>query len=477
MTSEIDKNVSATKLIVLDPDQAPQTKHASAADDRARRAKERDAHAVRWKAIQEIGGKDAWIAAELHAKGVAVDVDPATLTDADKGSFKERKKAEAKEKRALEKLVYQAFRATHVAYVGSGVYFRDEDDELPADKDVRLARAKEHDLTTLETPADLARALGVTAPVLRWMCFHRDVSPSSHYHFWTIPKRDGSRRTIMAPKRELKVAQRWLLRNVFEKLPVHAAAHGFLAERSIASNARVHAGADVIVKVDVKDFFPTISWRRVKGLLRRAGIAENVATLIALLVTESPREIVQFRGKTLYVAKGARACPQGAPSSPAITNAICFRLDKRLSGLARMMGFVYTRYADDLTFSFAVKKRDKRSRVPAPIGALLHGVRRILEAEGFRIHEKKTTVMRGGNTQRVTGLVVNEAPGAPPARVPRDVIRRLRAAIFNRERAKITKPDETLEQIKGLAAFVYMTDEARGRAFLDRIAALDKRGA
>ncbi len=475
MTSEIDKNVSATKLIVLDPDQAPQPKGASAADDRARRAKERDAHAVRWKGIQDIGGKDAWIAAELRAKGLSVDVDPATLTDADKGSFKERKKAEAKEKRALEKLVYQAFRATHVAHVGSGIYFRDEEDELPADKDVRLARAKEHDLTTLETPADLARALGVTAPVLRWMCFHRDVNPSSHYHFWTIPKRDGSRRTIMAPKRELKVAQRWLLRNVFEKLPVHAAAHGFLAERSIASNAHVHAGADVIVKVDVKDFFPTISWRRVKGLLRRAGIAENVATLIALLVTESPREIVQFRGKTLYVAKGARACPQGAPTSPAITNAICFRLDKRLSGLARMMGFAYTRYADDLTFSFAVKKRDKRSRVPAPIGALLHGVRRILEAEGFRIHEKKTTVMRGGNAQRVTGLVVNHAPGAPPARVPRDVIRRLRAAIFNRERAKTTKPDETLEQVKGLAAFVHMTDPVRGRAFLDRIAALEKR--
>jgi len=226
--------------------------------------------------------------------------------------------------------------------------------------------------------------------------------------------------------------------------------------------------------VDVKDFFPTISWRRVKGLLRRAGIAENVATLIALLVTESPREIVQFRGKTLYVAKGPRACPQGAPTSPAITNAICFRLDKRLSGLARMMGFTYTRYADDLTFSFGGKKRDKHTRVPAPIGALLHGARRILEAEGFRVHQKKTTVMRGGNAQRVTGLVVNEAPGAPPARAPRDVIRRLRAAIFNREKGRPTKPDETLEQIKGLAAFVHMTDPKRGRAFIDRITALEK---
>ncbi len=477
MATEIEKSVSATPLVILTPEElAALHKDEKLAHDRvearAKRSKERDEHAARWKAIQDAGGKDEWIAAELRVKSLVVDAEGGAVADADKAAFKERKKAEAREKRALGKLAWQAFRATHVAHVGAGIYFRDDDDEMPADKDARVARAKEHDLLALGTVGDLARALNLTPPMLRWMCFHRDVDPSSHYHFWTIPKRDGSRRTITAPKRELKVVQRWLLRNVFEKLPVHHAAHGFLAARSIQTNARVHTGADVIVKVDVKEFFPTITLRRVKGLLRRAGIPESVATLIALLVTESPREIVQFRNKTLYVAKGARSLPQGAPTSPAITNAICLRMDKRLAGLGREMGFAYTRYADDLAFSF----RKKRGGAKPPIGALLHGVRQILEAEGFRVHQKKTTVMRGGNTQRITGLVVNEAPGAPPARVPRDVTRRLRAAIFNREKnpTKATE-GESLAQLKGMAAFIYMTDEKRGRAFLDQIAALEKR--
>jgi RNA-directed DNA polymerase len=475
MATEIEKNVPATPLVILSPEQVAQRKEdqAKRAEERARRAKERDEHAARWKAIQEAGGKEAWIAAELRARGLVVDQEGGAVQDADKNAYKERKKAEAKEKRALEKLAWQAYRATHVAFVGAGIYYRDVDDEMPADKDARVARAKEHDLLALGTPDDLAKALGVTMPILRWMCFHRDVDPSTHYHYWTIPKRDGSRRTITAPKSELKAVQRWLLRNVFEKLPVHHAAHGFLAARSIETNARVHAGADVVVKVDVKDFFPTITFRRVKGLVRRAGIPENVATLIALLVTESPREIVQFRGKTLYVAKGPRALPQGAPTSPAITNAMCLRMDKRLSGLARTMGFAYTRYADDLAFSYSKKRGQKGSRTPAPIGQLLHGARQILEAEGFHVNAKKTTVMRGGNTQRITGLVVNDAPGRPPARVPREVVRRLRAAIHNREKGK-AREGESLAQIKGLAAFVHMADEKRGREFLDRIAALER---
>ncbi len=481
MASEIEKSVPATPLAILTPDEiARAKKDEERAAQRLKRAKERDEHIARWKAIQEAGGKDEWIAAELRAKGLVVDhprdatgavaQEGAPIPDGDKTSFKERKKAEAKEKRALEKLAWLAFRSTHVTHVGAGIYFRDADDEMPADKDARVARAREHDLLALDSVDALAKALNLTPPMLRWMCFHRDVDPSSHYLFWTIPKRDGTKRTITAPKRELKAVQRWLLRNVFEKLPVHHAAHGFLAARSIETNARVHAGADIIVKVDVKDFFPTITMKRVKGLVRRAGLPESVATLVALLVTESPREIVQFRGKTLYVAKGERSLPQGAPTSPAITNAICLRMDKRLSGLARAMGFAYTRYADDLAFSYR-KKRGQKNEVP--VGALLHGVRQILEAEGFRVHQKKTTVMRSGGTQRITGLVVNEASGVPAARVPRETIRRLRAAIFNREKNRPIKEGETLAQLKGMAAFVFMADQKRGRAFLDRITALE----
>jgi hypothetical protein len=296
---------------------------------------------------------------------------------------------------------------------------------------------------------------------------------------WTIPKRDGSRRTITAPKSELKRVQRWLLRNVVEKLPVHTAAHGFLRARSIGTNASIHAGADVIVKIDVKDFFPTVTFRRVKGLFCTGGLPESVATLCALLATEAPRDIVQFRGSTLYVANGARACPQGAPTSPAITNAICLRLDRRMAGLARTLNYAYSRYADDLAFSWRHPEgEDRGSRAPAPVGTLLRGVATILEAEGFRVHRKKTAVRRAGASQRVTGLVVNavdraKQPDVPPARVPRETIRRLRAAIHNRERGKPGKEGESLHQLKGMAAFIYMLDPKKGRAFLDRIEALE----
>jgi hypothetical protein len=215
----------------------------------------------------------------------------------------------------------------------------------------------------------------------------------------------------------------------------------------------------------------------VKGLFKKGGLPESVATLCALLATESPREVVQFRGKTLYVANGARACPQGAPTSPAITNALCLRLDKRMAGLARALGYGYTRYADDLAFSWRKPEADEGSRAAAPVGTLLRGVATILDAEGFRVHRKKTAVRRGGASQRITGLVVNKtsSPDVPAARVPRETIRRLRAAIHNREKGKPGKEGETLHQLHGMAAFVFMVDPKKGRAFLDRIEALEKR--
>ncbi|WP_394822788.1 reverse transcriptase family protein [Pendulispora albinea] len=470
------ESVAATPLVVLDLEKLPApTADATerARDQRKKRAAARQQDIARWKAIEEAGGNDAWIDGELRQRGLFVDTDPSTLAESEKASFKEKKRVEAVEKRRLAKLAWKAYLATHVSHVGSGVFYCDDNDEPAKERDLRVARAKENGLGDLDSPASLAKALGITVPELRWLAYHREVESASHYRFWTIAKRDGSRRMITAPKPELKAAQRWLLRNVFEKLPVHGAAHGFLSARSIATNAAVHAGARLIVKVDVKDFFPTVTLRRIKGMLRKAGLPENVATLIALVATEPPRDVVQFRGQTLYVAKGPRACPQGAPTSPAITNAICRRLDRRMSGLARMMGFTYSRYADDLAFSYHADTRP-------PVGQLLHGVHAILASEGFRVHAKKTAVMRSGMSQRVTGLVVNSAArdGVPAARVPRDVVRRLKAAIFNREKGRpppAGKGEESLAQLKGMAAFVHMTDEKRGRAFLDRIAALEAR--
>lgn len=473
MSVQSETVVDATPLVVIPHPDQPEIGKVTETHDPVgdlARARLRTEQVDRWKAVVEAGGEDRYVEAELRARGLTVDDDPSALSDGGKAAYKERKKAEAQARRELRRAVWESYKATHVVHVGAGIFFRDEIPTTPADEAARQLRAKENDLSSLDTVEALAAGLGVTMPELRDMCFHRVVDASSHYRRWTIPKRDGTSRVIAAPKTRQKGAQHWLLRNVVDKLLVHRAAHGFLPNRSIVTNAKVHAGADVIVKIDLLDFFPTVTFGRVKGLLRRAGLPEPVAILASLIATEAPRDIVRFRNKTLFVATGPRALPQGAPTSPGITNALCLRMDRRLSGLSRVLGFTYTRYADDLTFSWK-KGSDGRS---SPIGALLRGVRAVVESEGFRIHQKKTTVMRGGGTQRVTGLVVNRAAdGVPVARVPRDVVRRLRAAIHNREKGRPGREGETLAQLKGQAAFVFMVDPVRGRGFLDRITALE----
>ncbi len=479
LPSRLERSSTATPVVVLDATAPIAPKAAPSEVAVAERVERQRVLSERWKAIQAAGGRDAWVVAELRAKGLLVTTDPKTLSDADRGEYKEKKKVEATERRALLQQAWQAHRAVHVVHVGR-VFFRDSDREANDKREARLARARENGLDAIDSVHKLAEGLGLSVPELRWLAYHREAATTSHYRSWTIPKRDGSRRTITAPKRKLKAAQRWILRHIVDKLPVHQAAHGFLAGRSIATNAAAHAGADVVLKIDVKDFFPTVTYARVKGLLRQGGLVESVATLAALIVTEAPRDMVTFRGKTLFVAKGPRALPQGAPTSPGITNAICIRLDRRMSGLARMLGATYTRYADDLAFSFGHDPPDEDSDEPrprAPIGTLLRGAREILESEGFFVHDKKTSVRRSGSSQRVTGLVVNRAAnGVPEARVPRDVVRRLKAAIWNREKGRASeKHAESLEQLKGMAAFVHMADPKRGRAFLDRLAVLEKR--
>jgi hypothetical protein len=426
---------------------------------------------VEWPEIAEAGGLDAWVRRRLEQQGLVDTVDPSQLGEAEKKAFKARRDEERRVRGELRRVARAAYRRAHLVHLGPGVFYHDTPDVDRFDVDDPAARRRENDVPEVPDATALAKALGLTPARLRWLVFHREVDSGTHYHRWHIPKRDGSQRLISAPKPELKAAQGWIRVNVTEHLPVHAAAHGFVPRRSTVSNAAAHAGADVIVKLDLKDFYPTITWKRVKGLFRKAGYGEQVATLLALLTTESPREVQEVAGKRYFVATGERSLPQGAPTSPSITNAICLHLDARLHGLAGALGFTYTRYADDLTFSFVRAPGGPRPSV----ARLIHAVRRIVEEEGFVPHPDKTRIMRRGARQRVTGLIVNAAsgvPGLPVARVPRETLRTLEAAVTNRERGRPGK-GEPLATLKGLAAYVYMTHPERGRALLERIGRLE----
>jgi retron-type reverse transcriptase len=228
---------------------------------------------------------------------------------------------------------------------------------------------------------------------------------------------------LSAPHRTLAEAQRWVLTQIVAKLPVDAAAHGFTAGRSILTNASPHAGRAIVVNLDLEGFFPSIGFVRVRSIFHRLGYSPAVSTILALLCTECPRRRVEYDGKPYYVATGPRGLPQGACTSPGISNQVARRLDRRLGGLAAKLGLAYTRYADDLTFSGDASLEPR-------IGYLLARARHLTEAEGFTVNEAKTRVLRRSAPQMVTGLVVNDRPG-----VPRAEIRRLRA-ILHRARTE-----------------------------------------
>ena len=355
-----------------------------------------------------------------------------------------KRNAKARQDRAT---AWHARRQRDVLFLGEGVSagLRQTQTEKPL----------QAGLPALADPATLAAAMGMPLAELRFLAFARNVSTVSHYQRFSIPKKSGGQRLISAPMPRLKRAQYWVLDNILGKIAPHEAAHGFATGRSILSNARNHVGRDVVINLDLKDFFPTLDYRRVKGLFESLGYAEAIAIPLALLTTEPHVDEIMLDGTRHFVANGPRLLPQGAPTSPAITNLICRKLDRRLTGLAKNLGFAYSRYADDFTFSAsgaAVRK----------IGTLMKAIKSIVEAEGFHVHPDKTRIMRRGARQEVTGLTVNEA-----VRVPRDAMRRFRAVLHQVETSgpagkKFGSGRDVIRSLMGFAQFVAMIDPVIG---------------
>lgn len=313
---------------------------------------------------------------------------------------------------------------------------------------------RRYGLPIWKTEADVAAALGIAEKTLRHYAIHRQRERVLHYVTFAIPKRQGGERLIMAPKKELKALQRKLNEQLVAKLPVSDAAHGFRPGRSIATNAAPHAGKPVVVKLDIKDFFPTIHVGRVRGLLVSLGYAYPVAAALAALMTESDRQPVSVAGQTFHVPVGSRHAVQGAPTSPGLANAIALRLDRRLAGLAQAHGFAYTRYADDLAFSGDSADTARK---------LLKRAESIVRQEGFRINHDKTRVMTQATAQRIAGVTVNTAPGWSRKQ------RRLLRAELHRARQSADASASLWQRLRGKLAFVRMLNPAQAARLEERL--------
>ncbi len=233
----------------------------------------------------------------------------------------------------------------------------------------------------------------------------------NRYVSFEIPKKDGSKRQIDAPCMGLRTIQR-ALNHVFQLVYTpHKAAMGFVLGRSVVTNARIHMGQRYVYNIDLKDFFPSITSGRVFKRLQSKpfGLNEGVARIITDLCCYENSE-------------HRHVLPQGAPTSPTITNFICERLDVKLSRLAKAYGLKYSRYADDITFSGMQNMFDEN-------GKFCKSLRHIVEdEEHFVINAKKTRLCHTGMRQEVTGITVNEKTN-----VSRRYVKQLRTMIHNWE--------------------------------------------
>ena len=361
---------------------------------------------------------------------------------------REETKARREAERTERRRAWEIKKEQEIVYLGAGV-------------SGALGQHEGSPATGLPSVVDarsLAQAIGISVGELRWLAFHRRVSRTTHYRRFQIPKKTGGHRLISAPMPRLKATQTWIRTAILEQIEVHPAAHGFVRGRSIVSNASAHTGQHVVINLDLKGFFPTVTYPRVWGLFRSLGFSPEVCTILSLLATEAEVDELELDERVWYVHHSERHLPQGAPCSPGITNLLCRKLDRRLGGLAQTLGFVYTRYADDLTFSSAQRT--------APVNRVIRAVHRIVEEEGFTIHPDKTRIMHRGRRQEVTGLVVNDRVS-----VPRRLLKQWRATLFQVRKdgpqgKKFGLGDDVLGALQGFAAFVQMVDEARGSAML-----------
>ena len=236
----------------------------------------------------------------------------------------------------------------------------------------------------LPSPGALASHLELGEGELAWFADVGGINaktarqPLLHYRYRWVSKRGGGYRLLEAPKDRLKRIQRWILRHVLAPLPVAPEAHGFVAGRSLLSFVAPHAGQAVVVRLDLEDFFASVSRARVVALFRRVGYPRAVARTLAGLCTAAaphhvleshPREGADLARRFLANARLRDPhLPQGAPTSPALSNLAAFRLDRRLAALARAFGATMTRYADDLAFAGDQRFADGDPRVRSRSG-------------------------------------------------------------------------------------------------------------
>lgn len=268
------------------------------------------------------------------------------------------------------------------------------------------------------------------------------------YRTVRIKKKRGGYRTLSIPTVIIKYIQKWILDEIVSKMKVSDAATGFIKGASIKENASMHLNSKCILNLDIKDFFPSIDKSDVYRIFYYYGYTDALANILS--------EICTFNDQL----------PQGAPTSPQLSNIRCIKMDKRIQLLCKAYNANYTRYADDITISGSGNLEKIKNIV---IG--------IIRDEGFEINTRKTRILYPHQRQEITGLVINNGI----IKVPKEYKRELRKEIYFCKKYGPTSHQEHIgdghsflkEHLYGKAYYIKMIEPTVGEGFLSELDEID----
>lgn len=294
---------------------------------------------------------------------------------------------------------------------------------MPSDK-IRLSLLG---LPALESLDDISSVTHLSKKLLYNLSRFAD----DYYFVYELPKKTGGHRTIAQPSKDLKAVQSWILRNILDRLTVSTACKGFNKGSNIVDNAKPHIAANSTLCLDLADFFPSVKVNQIWTIFRTVGYSPRISAVLA--------RICSYNG----------VLPQGSPASPRLANLVCLRMDARLLGYVGKKGIIYTRYADDLTFS---------AFTPVKLIKALPTIEKIISSEGFELNRAKTRLAGPARQHRVTGLIVTDFDVG----IGRKKLRELRSKLHH----ICVVPEEDVSQsdlnhLKGWLAFVKSVDKNR----------------
>ena len=275
---------------------------------------------------------------------------------------------------------------------------------------------------------------------------------NDHYLSYPIKKRSGKYRWIDAPQPPLIELQRNILYNILYKFKTHECCIGFTRNKSVIDGAQAHLQSNVLLTLDLRNFFNSIKLRRVYDTINRIRIRLNqqgskgTSFKISSRSAQKIAALICFKGQL----------PQGAPTSPAIANLVAYKMDLDLHKYAQKHALIYTRYADDLAFSHA--------DVSYNIGQHIKPIEAMVKTHRLHLNYKKTKIRRPHNRMSVTGIVINEKLS-----VPRWKWRNFRAELHNLVTEQQVIDLEHYQQLRGYAEWIKTLNPKRGQGFLHQL--------